>query len=127
MSDTLNVRDYLRSQGFTVGERGRFSAEMIEAAKAAGYLDENGKTPKVQKVATSVPKAPRPTPSRPTAVASDPITRPLRNKNFVAVSGNIRLTYDTCFGCVKSTTRCNHETPIPPKGFTALDGASGLV
>lgn len=30
----MDKREYLRSQGFEVGERGRFSAEMLEALKS---------------------------------------------------------------------------------------------
>jgi len=44
----MNKREYLRSLGFEVGERGRFSAEMLEALNAfEGEDSSNEKTKKI--------------------------------------------------------------------------------
>lgn len=45
----MNKREYLRSLGFTVGERGRFTPEMLTALKNA-EIDFEGNTPKPQDV-----------------------------------------------------------------------------
>ena len=40
----MNDRDYLRSLGFTVGERGRFGKEMLDALRERnGVVDETAK------------------------------------------------------------------------------------
>lgn len=63
----MNQREYLRSQGFTVGERGRFSAEMkaaLEAAPAGSFEVAAPATPKARKprVEKSQKQANKPTP-----------------------------------------------------------------
>ena len=62
----MNKRDYLRKQGFTVGERGRFNAPMLTALRNAAtegiVFDEDlpkpKKEPKARKVVAAWPTMP---------------------------------------------------------------------
>lgn len=66
---TVTEREYLRSKGFKVGARGRFSAEMKAALKEAGYnvgearkVSPSSPQPKRQTTRVAKPRNPRPTP-----------------------------------------------------------------
>jgi hypothetical protein len=63
----MDKREYLRSQGFTVGERGRFSAEMLAVLAAAP-----------EGTITEAPKAePKPRPTRVVVAQDVPAPAPL--------------------------------------------------
>lgn len=100
----MDKREFLRSKGFTVGKRGRFSAEMLEALKE--FTEDTPATP-----------------ATPAAVADEPIP-PMRNyikRNdgvtlYTAVlkAGQI-VNFDTCPRCKNSIIFCHCVNPGPPK------------
>ena len=120
-----NAREFLREQGFTVGERGRFSADMLKALADAG-IDPKAKGDAAPK-APRVSRSPKPKPVAKTA----PQVRVRSKAKFTAVSGGIRLVYDMCFNksCNQHATFCNCPNgPAPPVGFKrVVDSRSALV
>ena len=58
MTEVNDARTYLISQGFTPGERGRFSKEMIQVLKDSGLTFKRPiKDPKERTAGTSTPLA----------------------------------------------------------------------
>ena len=95
----MDKRDYLRSLGFEVGKRGRFSEAMQEALK--NYKEE---TPEV----VIIPKV-KNTPKR-----SDGI------KVYTAElhTGQI-IRFDICADCTENVIFCDCANPQPPKWLAA--------
>lgn len=117
----LDVRAFLRSEGFTVGDRGRFSAEMIARVneKHPGALDATGKIVK----AKAAPKAPKPVKPaaakvKPATVAKatatpvprrpSPLDMPKRrpeSTGFTTIKG-ILIRQDSCGQCSARVSYC---------------------
>lgn len=134
---SVDVRAFLRSKGFEVGKRGRFSAEMLEAIKAE-YPDLVGADGKLRPATVSSsngngdasPKAPR---VKATVVAK-PLPKPTPQlpvrspEPFHAVSGNLKLVMINCFKCGQHTKFCSCKNgPVAPKGFTVVGQQESLV
>ena len=92
----MDKREFLRSLGFEVGARGRFSAEMLEALK--DYTDpEDIDTPLLPKVKN--------TPKR-----TDDI------RYYVAeLHGGQIIKFDTCSDCTEYILYCHCDDPQPPR------------
>ncbi len=101
----MNKREYLRSLGFTVGERGRFSAEMQAALKGMSFVEEH-KAMKEAEVAEEViyPKL-RTLPKRTDGVCV--YTAELHN--------GVTIRFDTCADCKESVVYCQCSNPQPPE------------
>lgn len=90
----MSKREYLRSLGFTVGERGRFSEEMQEALK-------NYEEPKADN--TPLPKL-RGLPKRTDGI-----------KVYTAVlKGGQIIKFDTCYDCKENVVFCHCKNPSAP-------------
>lgn len=112
----LDVRAFLRSEGFTVGDRGRFSAEMIATvnAKHPGVLDATGKIVKAAK-APKAPKAPKPVAARVAKPVTStvprrpsPLDMPKRRPESTGFTtiGGILIRQDNCGQCSAQVNRC---------------------
>lgn len=88
-------REYLRSLGFEVGSRGRFSEEMQEALK-------NYEEPEVDN--TPIPKV-KNTPKR---------TDGIKVYTAELVGGQV-IRFDTCATCKDNVVFCHCVNPQPPK------------
>lgn len=120
----MNKREFLRSKGFTVGERGRFSAEMLAAIAAApaGAITEEVKAtpkPRTPKVVVTAPTQA----SAQTAPAVTNLPRVREDKVMWAVSPNpgsrshVAIAYDVCQRCTNSVRVCPCKAgPKPPAG-----------
>lgn len=123
----MNKREFLRSQGFTVGERGRFSADMLAAIAAApkGVITEEGKVakpkpPKVKVVKekeTQVSVSPKSFPKIPA------LPQVREDKVLWAVSPNVNtgshaaIAYSLCHRCTHGVRFCACKAgPKPPAG-----------
>jgi len=90
----MNKREYLRSLGFTVGERGRFSEEMQQALK--DYTEptvDNSPKPKVKN-----------TPKR---------TDGIKVYTAEMHTGQI-IRFDQCADCKDNVVFCHCSNPQPP-------------
>jgi hypothetical protein len=110
----IDRREYLRSQGFTVGPRGRFSREMLDALVKAGYDGGKAVQPKVEKIKTT--KAPK----APAQVAR--IIRPNRATKYVHIDEKGKRheisNTNACRWCGWSLLFCNCAEPHAlVKGF----------
>ena len=128
----MNKREYLRSLGFTVGERGRFSAEMIAAIESApeGAIVEpvvEPKTPRVAKpkvaMVDSVP-APAEAKAFP-KLPNLPIVRPEKVLYALTPIGQTHAVvgYSTCQRCHYQVQNCAcQKGPKPPAGAIPVVG-----
>lgn len=130
----MNKRDYLRSLGFTVGERGRFSADMHAAIESApeGSIVEPAVVvkparvtkPKVAKVTNLPTAAERNAP----AAAPRPVLPVLRKQETLYALTPIGRThavvgYDNCFRCNQRVSVCPCTAgPKPPAGAIPVVG-----
>lgn len=127
----MNKRDFLRNAGFTVGERGRFSADMlnaIAAAEAKGTVFDDAKKPakprkpQTKKAATDIVEAPQPEQKKTFPKIPDlPIIR--KQETLYALSGQARIGYERCFrpGCFRMNSKCAcPQGPKPPAGATPI-------
>lgn len=90
----MNKREYLRSLGFDVGERGRFSAEMLEALKDFKEPEKRLK-----------PKQP-----------GNKEKRRDNIKFYVAkLTGGQVIKFDTCAQCKEYYVYCKCSDPQPAK------------
>jgi len=97
----MNDRDYLRSLGFFVGDRGRFSKEMKEA------LANRDATPSVDDV--SLPH----------------ITQQRRSQILYGITkGGSRVAFITCSRCAHHMIWCECEKVMAPDNVAVLDGAA---
>lgn len=93
----MNDRDYLRSLGFTVGQRGRFSAEMKQALS----LRDKDEVPQEP---AEAPQEPEPLPKRTDG-----------NTVYKAVlKGGIVIRFDICPQCKDSVVYCDCNLIEPP-------------
>lgn len=93
----MNKRDYLRSLGFEVGERGRFSAEMMDALKSFKESDT-------------------PPPSRPTP---KPQVRQRDCRSYILeLEDGIKVGMASCYKCKQHVVWCSCAGgPQPPTYF----------
>jgi hypothetical protein len=99
----MNDRDYLRSLGFTVGERGRFSKEMLTAI--ASRSDTKTDNP------VSVMKMP-----------AAPVRE--RTELYGFTRGGARLAFITCSSCGEHMIWCECEKIVAPDNVMVLHGAA---
>jgi hypothetical protein len=91
----MNKRDYLRSLGFEVGSRGRFSAEM--QAALANFVED---TPVEEEPIPKIPNTPK---------RKDGITV------YTAVlKGGQVIKFDYCPTCKDNVIYCHCRSPKPP-------------
>lgn len=124
-TDAGVMRAWARSQGITVGERGRIHPD-VKAAYAAAH----GGTLPVK--AAPAPKVEKPKAAAP-VVKAEP--KPVKVRTQTVAYGRVRrgdypkyvsepiLAIENCFGCKKRIAYCTHEAPIMPKwagGETAV-------
>jgi hypothetical protein len=101
----MDKREYLRSLGFTVGERGRFTAEMMTALK--DYQEEGGKLEgRTGKREDGLPEV------EPCVIIPHiPPQRPVRNpKTLVGRSREgYKISFILCFDCHQHMMYCTCE------------------
>lgn len=132
---SLDIRQFLRDNGFEVGARGRFSAPMIALIneKHPGVLDGNGKTIKVVKA--TKPKAPRvakvndvPAPSTPVVFDKIPTPPIVRQESILYAltpvgRSHAVIGYSSCQRCRNTVNRCAcNAGPKPPAGAIPVTG-----
>lgn len=94
----MDKRDFLRSLGFQVGERGRFSAEMLEALKD---WDESQKVGEQEETYTPPPQKPK---------------RGDGARFYVAeLTGGQVLKFDTCPSCKETVVYCDCRKVSAPE------------
>ena len=105
----MTDREYLRSLGFTVGERGRFSSEMQEA------LDKR-KTDKFVNYVNDMREFLE-LPTRP---------EPVRNAQtlYGLTMGGARVAFVMCSSCADHMTWCECEKILAPDNVAALLGSA---
>lgn len=130
---TIDVRAFLRENGFTVGDRGRFSKEMIALVneKHPGVLDATGKIVKAKKptrtkkAATDIVEdesEPRQEKKVFPKIPDKPVLR--KQETLYALSGQARIGYDMCFrpGCFSRVSKCAcPQGPKPPANAIPVD------
>lgn len=133
----FDVRAFLRSEGFTVGDRGRFSAEMIATvnAKHPGVLDATGKIVKAAK-APKAPKAPKPAAARAAKPTATPVPKrptpndmPKRrpeNTGFTVIGGTL-IRQDVCGNCSARIARCACATGPQAHKFLSKEVGSTVL
>ena len=111
----MDKREYLRSLGFEVGKRGRFSAEMLKALEG---FDE-GTESKIDSVLDEI-------------VVDTPvkfeIKSPLPRTDGVSIytlttKTGLTIRFDTCPDCKENVRFCHCSSPQPP-GWLADEVAS---
>lgn len=122
----MNKREYLRSLGFTVGERGRFSAEMLKALAdaPAGAVTEDAK-PAPKPRAKREPKPGTVTVAKVEARRPSPLDMPKRrpeNTGFTVVGGTL-IRQDVCGKCTARVSRCACDTG--PQAYKWLSKEAG--
>ena len=101
----MDKREWLRSQGFEVGKRGRFSTEMKAALNGQTFTEEYQAWKSEEKAAQEpVPKIPN-TPKRTDGVKLYKAT----------LDDGIVIKFDYCPSCKESVIYCHCASPLPPK------------
>lgn len=91
----MNKREYLRSLGFTVGQRGRFTPEMLTALKSADIAFEDTPTP-VESVGVEVVEYPK--------IESKKMREPRPLYGFTT-EGH-KVGFSRCFSCSQHMAYC---------------------
>jgi len=105
MGHGMDKREYLRSLGFTVGERGRFTAEMMTALKE--YQEEGGKLEgRTGKRDDGLPEV-EPVVIRPHVPPMTQVRQPKKLKGR-SKEGYV-IEFVTCFDCHYHMMYCNCE------------------
>lgn len=128
----MTKREYLRSLGFVVGERGRFSAEQITALENApeGTIVEPVKPepkPRVAKRVAKVTALPAAqAASEQTAAAPTPL-KVYRKENVLYALTPVGQThavvgYSSCQRCHFAVQNCPCNVPKPPAGAIPVNG-----
>ena len=100
----MDKREYLRSKGYTVGSRGRFSLEMIEELK--DFVDNRP---------VLVKEKPQQA-TKPAAIPNQTIQR--EDTVIYIVHDGIKLAIGQCFECHCHIRYCKClNGPRPPKAF----------
>ena len=102
----MNKRDYLRSLGFTVGQRGRFTPEMLTALANANMEFDN--TPQVKGEVISVEETPLAYPE----IKSERVREPRSLYGFTREGHKVGFVL--CFSCSQHMMYCKCA-----KGVTA--------
>jgi len=111
----MTRREYLRSIGFTVGERGRFNDAMkIALAKYDGVFDDDIKPLKLNKLKHTKPKGVA-NPTRQKRVRESRILTGYTKEGF-------KIGFDGCNGCHQHMVYCQCPGGIvPPKLVVRCD------
>jgi hypothetical protein len=105
----MNDRDYLRSLGFTVGERGRFSKEMLTALAARSEQERD------DLIADAYDHLNLPAPREPVREAQE---------LYGFTKGGSRLAFITCSSCGEHMIWCECEKIVAPDNVMVLHGAA---
>lgn len=111
----MNKRDYLRSLGFQVGERGRFNSAMkIALAKYEGVFDEDQPKLKLNKLKTFKPAK--------NAIVV-PGQKKLREARMITgyTKEGYKVGFDGCIGCHQHMVYCSCPSLIPPRIVASCD------
>jgi hypothetical protein len=111
----MNKRDYLRSLGFQVGERGRFNSAMkIALAKYEGVFDEDQPKLKLNKLKTFKPAK--------NAIVV-PGQRKLREARMITgyTKEGYKVGFDGCIACHQHMVYCSCPSLVPPKIVATCD------
>lgn len=106
----MNKREYLRSLGFEVGSRGRFSAEMIEALKQ--YPGESVSDP-LNDLLNQPLNEDGTLPGKIVFKINPPRTDGVTTYTAVLNNG-ITVRFDTCPQCKENVKYCYCKDPQPP-------------
>lgn len=101
----MTDRDYLRSLGFTVGERGRFSKEMVEALANRNKDDSDNYINSVLEAVNLTPRTP---------------VRDAQELHGYTVGG-YKVQFITCSVCAEHMIWCEC-----PNGITAPDNVAAV-
>lgn len=101
----MDKREWLRSQGFEVGKRGRFSAEMLEALRAY----DGGGVPTPTDNANGAQGASEGVPLPPQHRRTDGVT-----VYTATLSNNRVVNFDYCPTCKENVVYCECVEPSPP-------------
>jgi len=104
----MTDREYLRSLGFTVGERGRYSKEMLEALS-------NRNTAQIQDDMDNV-----------TDYLNLPRRTPVRDAQelYGFTRGGSKLSFITCSSCADHMIWCECEKIVAPDNVMVLAGVA---
>lgn len=105
----MTDREYLRSMGFTVGERGRFSKEMLEALK---NKSANETTKRVAEVEAMLGLPPSPGPVREPQIL------------YGMTTGGAKVAFVMCSACADHMMWCECEKILAPDNVAVLTGAA---
>lgn len=104
----MNKREYLRSLGFQVGERGRFTdAQKTAIATFSGVFDDDIKPLKIEKIKTF--KAPKGVPSLPAQTRQ----REARTLSGYTKEGH-KVAFVMCGACSQHMIWCDCDRVLAP-------------
>lgn len=122
----MNDREYLRSLGFTVGDRGRFSSEMKAALADRDGVEISDETPQYKSTDKTADGrwAVERSNGLPSLVKQSTIIRNAKSYIAVLVNGQ-KIACSTCSTCKDHVMYCECEDgPQPPNYLEPADIAS---
>jgi hypothetical protein len=131
LEESVNAREFLRSKGFAVGDRGRFSAEMKKCLADNGFdaapapkAERSSVAEKIRKTRTdsNVPDVPAPRPEVQQWTAKPEVVKPITRQETSAwaYDDKVIIAFTECGKCMSRINRCACDAPSAPKYFDRL-------